>query len=89
MNEQNKNDIFYPTNDYIFRRIFGTPGNESITISLLNEIISEDVTSVDLTNNYQITPENINDKLGILDVKAVVNNNVNCDIEMQVSRQFF
>ena len=84
-----KNVIYYPTNDYIFRTIFGTPGKEKITISLLSSILSENIISVDLDNNYQITPENINDKLGILDIKATINNNIKCDIEMQISRRFF
>lgn len=79
--------IYYPTNDYIFRTIFGTPGNEHITISLLSSILSENIVSVDLDNNYQITPENINDKLGILDIRATINNNIKCDIEMQISRR--
>ena len=85
---EDKEKIYYPTNDYVFRKIFGTPGNESITISLLNSILSEEVTSVDLANNYQITPQNINDKMGMLDIKAIVNNSIKCDIEMQVSRRY-
>ena len=84
--KDNKDNIFYPTNDYIFRKIFCTQGNENITKSLLNNIISENITSIDLSNNYQITPENINDKMGVLDVKAIINDNIKCDIEMQVSR---
>ena len=87
MPEENRK-IYYPTNDYVFRRIFGTPGNEKITMSLLNSILSETVTSVDLANNYQITTKNINDKMGMLDIKAIVNNNIKCDIEMQVSRRY-
>jgi len=79
--------IYYPTNDYVFRRIFGIQRNERFTISLLNSILSENVTSVDLSNNFQITPENINDKVGILDVIATINNNIKCDIEMQISRR--
>ena len=38
MFEKNKK-IYYPTNDYVFRRIFGTPGNEEITMSLLKCLI--------------------------------------------------
>ena len=43
--------IFYPTNDYIFRRIFGSSGNENITKDFLSSIIPDSIDSVSLSNN--------------------------------------
>ena len=86
MPENTPKKIFYPTNDYIFRRIFGTSGNENITKDFLNSIISDPIDSVSLSNNLPITQDNINDKYGILDVKATLNDKIACDIEMQVSK---
>ena len=39
-----KEKIVVPTNDYIFKRIFGKPGNEEITKSFLNSILDTEVT---------------------------------------------
>ena len=86
LKNQDNSNIYYPTNDYVFRKIFGTQKNEIVTKSLLNSILNENIISVNLENNYQITPENINDKVGIIDIKAVLNNNIKCDIEMQLCR---
>ena len=81
-----KKTIYYPTNDFIFRRIFGTVGNEEITKDFLSSIISDSIESISLANNVELTPANINDKYGILDVKATLNNKMLCDVEMQVSK---
>ena len=85
INKVPKDTVFYPTNDFIFRRIFGTEGNEFITQSFLSTIIPDKITSISLANNVELTRDNINDKYGILDVKATLNDNIKCDIEMQVS----
>ena len=37
--KNNKDTIFYPTNDYIFRKIFGTQGNENINDTLNKTIL--------------------------------------------------
>ena len=75
-----------PTNDYIFHRIFGHVGNEEITKGLIASIISEDVETINLSEN-PITERNIqDDKVGILDIKARLNNNILCDVEMQVTK---
>ena len=39
-----KEKIVVPTNDYVFKRIFGKPGNEEITKSFLNSILDTEVT---------------------------------------------
>ena len=49
-------------------------------------IIPDSISSISLANNVELTPSNINDKYGILDVKATLNNSMLCDVEMQVSK---
>ena len=71
------------SNDYVFKRIFGKGGNERILKSLLEAIIRIKIESIEV-QNPEIPKENINDKLSILDIKAVINENTIIDIEMQV-----
>ena len=73
-----------PTNDYVFKKIFGNIGSEDITrefIKCATEINFEDI-------NLDTTPilekDLIDKKTGILDVKVVADKINNIDIEMQV-----
>lgn len=36
-------ESMYPTNDYVFQRIFGYRGNETITKGLINSILKDEV----------------------------------------------
>lgn len=74
-------------NDYTFKRVFGYAGNESITMDLLSAILKEPVSDVILDCNKIIERDVFDDKLGILDVRAKINGNIDCDIEMQVVDQ--
>lgn len=78
-----KTKILPLSNDYVFKRIFGKGGNERILKSLLEAIIRIKIKSIEV-QNPEIPKENINDKLSILDIKAVINENTIIDIEMQV-----
>ena len=82
-----KKNSFIPTNDYVFKRIFGHVGNEEITKGLLNAILDTKVKKVDLDKNPITEQDLYDDKIGILDVKATFNDNISCDIEMQVLSQ--
>ena len=74
-----------PKNDYVFKRIFGYVGNEDITKGLLSAIL-EDVTIESLTLDCkEILEQDLkNDKFGILDIRAIIDNSVQCNIEMQM-----
>ena len=76
-----------PTNDYVFKRIFGHKGNEDITIDLLNSILSDKINSINLDENPILEKDLKDDKVGILDIKATLNNNISIDIEMQVAEK--
>ena len=71
-------------NDYTFKRVFGYAGNEEITKGLLNAILKEKVTDVSLNCNTILERDLYDDKLGILDIRAKVNNVVDINIEMQL-----
>ena len=71
-------------NDYTFKRVFGYTGNEEITKGLLNAILKEKVTEVSLNCNTILERDLYDDKLGILDIRAKVNNVVDINVEMQL-----
>ena len=76
--------LLNPKNDYTFKRIFGRVGNEKITKSFLEAVTKEKIKDITLDCN-PITEKNLfDDKVGILDIKAKLDNNINCNIEMQV-----
>ena len=81
-------DLLDPKNDYVFKRIFGYTGNEEITKGLLESIITDKINKIELDSNPITEKDLLDDKVGILDIKAKLNDgNVNCDIEMQVVDQ--
>lgn len=73
-----------PKNDYVFKRIFGRVGNEDITKDLLSAILGEKITSVKLDNNPILEKDLPDSKVGILDIKAKINEKIDIDIEMQM-----
>ena len=82
-----KNKKLLPTNDYVFKRIFGRPGNEEITKDLLNSILSEKIKNVELDAKTILYKDILGEKAGILDIKAKLDYGVLCDIELQVAKQ--
>ena len=76
-------EYMYPQNDFIFKRLFGYEGNEEITKNLVSNIIGEEIKTLEFKNPYLLR-ETKNDKEEILDIKAFLNNDIQCDIEIQV-----
>ena len=70
--------------DYVFKRIFGREGNEQITKNFLSCILGEKVLDIELEKNPILEKDLMDDKVGILDIKAEINKNTNVDIEMQI-----
>lgn len=79
-----KKNAIIPQNDYVFKRIFGHIGNEDITKDFISSIIGKKIKSINLDGNTILEKDIYNDKVGILDIKAVLDSNILCDIEMQV-----
>ena len=73
-----------PTNDFIFKKIFGSAGSEKITTSLLEAILKIDITAIDLDKNPITEKEVLDDKLGVMDIRLEINGNVDCDVEMEM-----
>ena len=76
--------LLNPKNDYTFKRIFGHKGNEEITKGLLSAILQKEIKKVDLDKNKILEKDLLTDKVGVLDIRATLDDDVNCDIEIQV-----
>lgn len=83
-NQNLKNKILSPKLDVVFQALFGEIGSERITRRFLQSILKEKVTEVDLSQNVILRREREDDKLGILDIVAKVNEKEYCNIEMQL-----
>lgn len=88
MNIDSNNFILKPKNDYVFKKIFGDERNKDILISFLKAVLKIDIEDVQILNS-ELPKENIADKKSILDIRATINNNVEIDIEIQVSRTIY
>ena len=83
--EKNKeNKKFMPTNDFFFKKIFGSVGSEKITKSLLEAILKIDITAIDLDKNPITEKDVLDDKLGVMDIRLEINGNIDCDVEMEM-----
>ncbi len=82
-----KRDLLKLTNDYIFKRTFGYKGEEEVTKVFLRDLLKIPIKQIELDQNTITEKEIITDKVGIMDIKAELNNNMECDIEMQVVNQ--
>ena len=77
-------ELLNPKLDYVFKRIFGRQGNESITKNFLSAILNQNITDIILEESTILPKDMLDDKVGILDVKAKIDGSINCDIEMQI-----
>ena len=79
-----KNVELQLTNDYIFKRLFSKKGNEDILKDLLESILEIAIEKVEVMQEIELERVDIKDKLGILDIRAIINENITVDIEMQM-----
>jgi predicted transposase/invertase (TIGR01784 family) len=77
--------------DFAFKQLFGTEGNESILLALLNAILKlpeeEQIASLTILNSEQLR-EHAEDKLSVLDIYARTEKNEYVNIEIQVTNKY-
>jgi predicted transposase/invertase (TIGR01784 family) len=82
------NEKFCAKNDLLFKKIFGDPKNKECITEILQQILDipedeyEDIQIID--PNFRI--EELDEKIGILDVKLHTKNKKIIDVEVQVHR---
>ena len=82
-----KSDKVKPTNDYVFKLIFGDEDDKDILISFLNALFKEydflpHIEDIEIKNSETNKKYDI-EKQGRLDIKARIKDNTYIDIEMQ------
>lgn len=80
-NKEKDIKLLNPKTDIVFQWLFSNP---NITKGLISSLIDEKITDIEIDLNKQILGENITDKTGILDLRAKINNTIECEIEMQM-----
>ena len=78
-----KGAILQPKNDVVFQALF-TRGKETITKAFLEDVLKIKIHKLDLDKSKDLLNDNKIDKNGRLDLRAVINDNVECDIEIQL-----
>lgn len=80
-----------PLNDFIFKKTFGEEETKDNLIALLNAILSkkdiDKLVTLEIVENKQLTPELIEDKTGIIDVRAKTADGTQLEIEVQLTNQ--
>lgn len=76
------------TNDFVFKKLFGQKGNESILKNLLEVVLKIKIDKIKVKAEVELEKNKIDDKTGVLDIVAVSDNNTTIDIEMQMQNQY-
>ena len=79
--------ILSPKLDVVFQILFGEVGSEKITKDFLSSMLNEEINEISLDENVILRREIPEDKMGIVDVLAKINNNEYCNIEMQLTNK--
>ena len=75
------------TNDFIFKKVFGKQGNESILKNLLEAILKIKIEKVEVQAEVELERELIEDKVGKLDIKAIIDKDKIIDIEYNMKER--
>lgn len=75
-------------NDYIFKKIFAKKGNERILKDLLNSILQIKIKSIEVIADANLERQLESNKLGILDLKAKVDEETIVNIEIQIINRY-
>ncbi|MBN2260146.1 MAG: Rpn family recombination-promoting nuclease/putative transposase [Clostridiales bacterium] len=72
-------------NDFVFKKLFGEPGNEEILKSFLEAVLGIKILKVAPRRDTILLKDIQSEKTGILDVRATLDSNKEINIEMQVN----
>ena len=76
--------LLKPKIDVVFHALF-REGNEGITKAMIQAATKEKIEKVDLDNDRHLVGKYPEEKLGIVDLKATLDNGTICDIEIQLA----
>ncbi len=70
-----------PKNDVVFQMLFA---KNNLAKGLLENILPDDITSLRVDVNKQLLGNTPKDKIGIVDLRAIINEEIECEVEMQM-----
>ena len=71
-------------NDYLFQTLFSKKGNEELLKDFLTGILNKNIEKIEIQKDVTLERLNINEKYGILDIKATLDDKEIVAIEMQM-----
>ena len=71
-------------NDYLFQTLFSRKGNEELLKDFLMGILNKNIEKIEIQKDVTLERLNINEKYGILDIKATLDDKEIVAIEMQM-----
>ena len=83
---KNGKELLPLTSDIVFKRVFSIKGNEDLLKSLLESILKFKIKNITIQNT-ELPPNLYDNKTSILDINAQLDDDVICDIEMQVKNR--
>lgn len=81
---ERKTTLLKPKIDIVFHSLFRV-GNEEITKAIIEAVTKEKIESINLNTDRHLIGKYPNEKMGILDLKAILNNGTICNIEIQLA----
>lgn len=72
-----------PKNDYLFKKLFTSKGNEDILCDFISAIIGRKVVHATIQMEKMLQQERENNKYGRLDIEITLNDGTRIDVEMQ------
>lgn len=79
-----KERLLKPKIDVVFHSLFKV-GNENITKAIISAVTEEKIQKIDLNNDRHILGKYPEEKLGILDLRATLDNGTICNVEIQLA----
>ena len=74
--------------DIVFKRIFAHKGNEEFLTEFLSSLLNIKIKNIEIMHDIHLEKDIEDDKLGIIDVRAVINDNSIINIEIQLRNEF-
>lgn len=76
-----------PLNDFVFKKLFGENQDKELLIGFLNAVLKNDVEDLYIVEE-KLGKEKIDDKQGILDIKAICYSGEKINIEVQLANEY-
>lgn len=74
--------------DIVFKRIFAHKGNEEFLTEFLSSLLNIKIKNIEIMHDIHLEKDIEDDKLGIIDVRAIINDNSIINIEIQLRNEF-